>query len=435
MAPLPTRPGTVLAGVVATWLLLPESGLRTKVSWALLVATLVVLLYALWVHAPRLRWNTPATLLLVSGLCSALSSPRHGTTMDLVEGVAGLLLLVGSALLAAYCSTADVDRLLSVVVVVALIELGVAAACAFLGVPAPFGYLGQHGALFGVNELVPALAGRATGTMGHPIPLGTLMASGAVVALFALRRWPVLLRWLIALACAGGVALSGSRSAALTLVMSVLLAVLWPGVARIGILFRAVVLAAVGVLFAWVDITALPAATSLAGTGSLTHRLGAFDAVSRLISRDTGELLFGSGQGSLASLFADGLLQLDGFYAVDNQWVTTFALGGLVGVVALGAAVAVGLLRGHRRTRPALLVVAGMLLSFDVLEWRAIALLLAVFVALGTSRVSGPVDGTATGRAAKQPTGVVPTERESTAPTSAEEVWWSSVSTRPVPAG
>jgi hypothetical protein len=134
-----------------------------------------------------------------------------------------------------------------------------------------------------------------------------------------------------------------------------------------------------------VDVRELPILTSLAGTGSLTHRLGALEAVGRLSGRTAAEVLFGSGAGSSSHLFDQGLLQTDGFLAVDNQLVTTFATGGAVGVFFLLAAVLIGLLGGDRTTRAAALVPVLLFFSFDVLQWPATAVLLAVLVALGTS--------------------------------------------------
>jgi hypothetical protein len=45
--------------------------------------------------------------------------------------------------------------------------------------------------------------------------------------------------------------------------------------------------------------------------------------------------------------------------------------------------VVVGLLRGDRATRPAALVVVVLFFSFDVLQWNATAVLLAVLLGLG----------------------------------------------------
>jgi hypothetical protein len=102
------------------------------------------------------------------------------------------------------------------------------------------------------------------------------------------------------------------------------------------------------------------------------------------------------------SLFAQGFLQQDGFFAVDDQWVTTFAVAGAVGLAALVAAVLFGLVHGTGPTRPAVLVPVLMFLSFDLLEWRATAVLFGVLIALGTGRA----------RASAAPRPIEPSDRE-----------------------
>jgi hypothetical protein len=392
---LPTDPSTILGILVTVWVLVPASVVRPKIGWALLAVALAVLLLGLWRHAARVRWSAPAALLLVPLACATIATPRHGSLADLLQAATTMLLLVGSALLAAHCDRRQTDRLVLLVLLVALLELGVGAASAFLGLPAPWGYLGQHGAVFGVNELLPLLDGRVTGTMAHPIPFGMLMATASALALFALPRGGWGGRLLMSGAFAGGVLLSGSRSAALVLLLSLLAGVFWPGVSRRGVPTRLAVLAgAVAGLFL-VDVADLTAVSSLSGSGSLSHRLQALDAARRLLGRPADEVFLGSGAGSLRSLFAGGLLQQDGFFAVDNQVVTTFAVAGVIGVAGLLAGAGAGLIRGDRATRPAALVVVLMFFSFDVLEWTAPALLLAVLLGLGAARATGRPDGEA----------------------------------------
>jgi hypothetical protein len=387
--PAVTDPGLVLGGVLTVWVLVLEAGIPTKVSWVLLALCCAALLLTLSRNATRMRWSAPALLLLAVGACSTLSAARHGDLIDALEGVGGTVLLVGCALLAANCRRAEIDRLVVVVVVLALAECALAAASAFLGVPAPWGYLGRAGSLFGVNELVPALGGRATGTLGHPIPLGMLEAVGALLALFAARRWSWALRAPVAAVCGGGVLLSGSRSAAIVLVVAVAYGLLRPGTSRAGTLGQVVVLVAGAVAVLTVDVSDLPQLSSLVGTGSLDHRLGALQSIDDLSGRPTVEALFGSGSGALSSLFTEGLLQTDGFTAVDNQLVTTFALAGVVGVACLVGAVLVGLLLGDRTTRPAAVAAVLMFFSFDVLQWESSAVLAVVLLSLGVVRRTG----------------------------------------------
>ncbi|TFV52994.1 hypothetical protein [Blastococcus sp. TF02A-35] len=386
------RPSTVLAAVLAVVTFVPTARLSTNREWALLGVALVAVLGVVCLHATRLRWSAPAVLLLLSGTCAVLSTAHHGTLPDLVEGVLLTALLAACCLLAAFCSRQDRDVLVGAVLALALVQLGFAAASAFLGLPAPWGLLGEAGSLFDENNLLPSLGGRTTGTMAHPIPFGTLMAVAAALAVGA-RRLPLWARLALTCAFAGGVVLSGSRSAAAVLVVGVVAAAVWPGASRTGAAGR-VLLGLAGVVGILVSgVSEVPLLASLEGTGSLTHRLGALEAVGRLSDRPLPEILLGSGEGSLGVLYADGLLQQDGFFAVDNQLVTTFALAGLVGVALLVAAVLAGLLRGDRSTRPGLLALVLMFAAFDTLEWTSTAVLFAVLLGLGAARPGRPAAG------------------------------------------
>ncbi|PWW21399.1 hypothetical protein JD79_00528 [Geodermatophilus normandii] len=384
--PLLTRPGTVLLAVVAAWTAVPSVVAPPKLTWGLLALLLGAVAVVLLRHARGMRWTTPVTLLTVVLLCATVSAVRSAAVDELVTATLTAALLVGCALLAVNCGPGDVRLLTRGLVLLALAELAVALASALLGVPAPWGYLGIAGTTFEVNDLVPALGGRSTGSMAHPIPFGTLMALAAALCLTSVTRWPLLVRTVAGAAACYGLALSGSRSAALVLCTAAVVTVLTPRALRIGAAARVgVVLVLAAAVLALQDAR-LSAVTSLQGTGSLTHRLGALDALTRLLGRPPAETLLGSGTGSLDDLFAAGLLQRDGFLTVDNQLVTTFALSGLVGLAALLGMVAVGLLRGVPGVRPAALLLVGMVMSFDLLEWTATAVLFVVLVLLGSAR-------------------------------------------------
>jgi hypothetical protein len=381
-----TRPGVVLVAVLAVWTAVPSLVAGPKLVRALTAVLLVVVANALWRHAARLRWAPPVVLLGVMLACAAVSSVHYGTLAGLASSTATAVLLVGCCLLASHADRDDATLLARGVVVLALLQLAVALASAHWNVPAPWGYEGESGTTFGTNDLLPALGGRSTGTMAHPIPFGTLLAVGAVLCLTRCTRWSVPLRLATAAACGYGVALSGSRSAALALAVALVAALLIPGVLRISPVWRTAGALALAVPLLLVNIPGLAVFTSLQGTGSLTHRLGALDVAVRLAGRPLDQVLLGSGAGSLKALFTQGLLQLDGFFAVDNQLVTTFAEAGVLGVLALVAAVLLGLRRGERDSRPAALVAVLMFASFDVLAWNATAFLATVLLVLGSAR-------------------------------------------------
>jgi hypothetical protein len=383
-----TRPGLVLVVVLGTWTAVPTLVAPPKLGWALTAGLLALVVNALWRHVRDVRWTSPVTLLTVVLVGGVVSSAHFGTLLGLGTNATTALLVLGCALLAACCGPADVRLLIRGLVVLALVQLAVALAGLFLGASAPWGYLGTPGVSFETNPLLPGAGGRFTGTMAHPIPFGTLMAVAAAVCVPRLTGWRLPVRLAATAALGYGVALSGSRSAALALGVALIVTVLAPGVMRISTTWRIVAVLALTAVMLTVNASELTVVSSLQGTGSLTHRLAAWDAFARLADRSPVQTLFGSGAGSLPDLFASGLLQLDGFFAVDNQLVATFAVAGLVGVVALVAAVVVGLLRGHRGTRPAALLVVLMFGVFDVLEWTATTVLVAVLLCLGTARRS-----------------------------------------------
>lgn len=383
--PLLTRPGLVLVVVVATWTAVPSLLAPPKLVWALTAVLLALVANALWRHVARLRWTAAVTLLTVVLACGVVSSAHFGTTLDLATNGATAALVLGCALLAACCGPADVRLLVRGLVALAIVQLGVALAGQLAGRPAPWGYLGRAGISFESNPVLPGAGGRFTGTMGHPIPFGAVQAVAAALCVPRTTGWRLPVRLLAAAALCYGVALSGSRSAVLALGVALIACALVPGVLRIGTAWRIVAVLALTSAVLMVDPAELTVVSSLQGTGSLTHRVAAWDAVGRLAERSPVQTLFGSGAGSLPDLFASGLLQLDGFFAVDNQIVATFAVAGLVGVVALVSAVAVGLLRGHRDTRPAALAIVLMFGVFDVLEWTATSVAFTVLLCLGTA--------------------------------------------------
>ena len=388
--PVLTRPGLVLVVVIGTWTAVPTMLAPPKLGWALTAVLLALVANALWRHVHRVRWTAPVTLLTVVLAAGVVSSAHFGTMVDLLTNGATALLVLGCGLLAACCGPADARLLARGLVLRALSQLAVALAVLVGGVPAPWELPGTMGRAFEDNPLLPSAGARLAGTLAHPIPFGTLLAVAAALCVPRLTGWRLPVRRVLAAALCCGIALSGSRSAVLALGVALIATVLAPGVLRISTAWRIVAVLALTTAVLMVDTAELTVVSSLQGTGSLTHRVAAWEAVGRLADRSPVQALFGSGAGSLPDLFASGLLQLDGFFAVDNQLVATFAVAGLVGVVALVGAVAVGLLRGHRATRPAALVVVLMFAVFDVLEWTATSVLVAVLLCLGTAR---PTDG------------------------------------------
>lgn len=238
-----------------------------------------------------------------------------------------------------------------------------------------------------LNPLLGSRVPRAQGSVGHPVVLGFVLAIGFVLTWVDLARLRGALRWPALAVIAGGLALSGTRSALAAAAVGVLL-VLFTG-RDVGRKVRAAfVVAFVGATGLVLAASIREAATQVETTGSYTHRVGALDGVVNLMGRPFGEALLGSGMGSEKSLFLRGLLQTDGFYAIDNELVTVLATAGVVGLVVFLAACLAALLRATPRLRGLLVTVFVMFFSFDVTSWSLGATLLALVLTLALRRPS-----------------------------------------------
>lgn len=130
---------------------------------------------------------------------------------------------------------------------------------------------------------------------------------------------------------------------------------------------------------------------TLVGSGSYTHRLGALESIPGLVSRDWSDLLLGSGDGDAGRLFRLGILQDDGFEAVDNQFVLLLAEAGVIGMglyltVLLGPLVAQATPNWLRVLLPTILA---MSLIFDVLAWTSNLTVFVLFIAMADSTRGG----------------------------------------------
>lgn len=227
------------------------------------------------------------------------------------------------------------------------------------------------------NELIADLP-RAQGTFGHPL----LLAFYLVVALALGLRY----EWKSRAGKAAfvvtmlvGVSLTGSRSALVIVLVALLLAV---GSRRFALL-RAAVIGVLG-LFA-LEINGFfetDLVSRFVGGGSVTHRAGAIEAVPRLLDQPLFNVMFGHGWFSTLRLTRANLLQLDGFVAVDNQFVATLASSGVVGLALLTALVAVAYFRAGPQLRLAVGSVLLTFLVFDVAIYPSTAAMLSLLVGL-----------------------------------------------------
>lgn len=404
--PEPLRSGVVLGVLVAVWALLPNVVAKPRYVWPVEGATVVLLLASVAVQRRELRWSAPTGLVSLLSVCMVLSVSTYGMVSDLILGAGVAVMMVGATLLGTNMGPADLRIFVDLVLALAGLQLLLATAEQFAGLAEPWGDLSITGATPSSNPLLTALPLRATGSMGHPIPLGLLMAVAAVLVLFAHRPWRWSVRIPLAVAFTAGLLFSGSRSAVLALPLALLFAALIPLGWRYGGVLRAALLLGATAAFAFGNLQDATVFSSLSNTGSLTHRIGAINAALKLTTRPLRQALFGSGFDSVPDLFDAGYLQDDGFRTVDNQLVTTMALGGTVGLVLLLAAVGYGLARARPAVRPAVVLIGVMFFSFDLLNWFSPMLLFFTLLSLGSAvperygSIPGPATAPATEPAA-----------------------------------
>lgn len=241
------------------------------------------------------------------------------------------------------------------------------------------------GALFTTSPVNPLLQGlpRAQGTLGHPIVLGFLLVVG--IGILCAKRSRTAARLMLLIVLLGALVTTGSSSGvafgALIVLVWLLSRKSWPG-KTFAAIFGAFALLLV-LSNGWVQTVI---ATELEPRNA-AHRLNSITAIPRLFEhRDLGAAIFGQGYGGVVELYLTGVLTNDGFYAIDNQYVTFLVQGGLIGlVVILGA---LSIITAKLAARPSRRFFAGWIgllamgLSFDFMAWYAAAVLLTTYAAV-----------------------------------------------------
>lgn len=231
------------------------------------------------------------------------------------------------------------------------------------------------------NELFGIGHSRAQGTLGHPLIASLFMVVGLAVNVAEKELWPRSVRWLLSLVIISAALPNGSRSGLLIMVGVVLL--LTGTVRTAAKVARFVCVAAIAPLLATeLGLFKSDLLQTFVGSGSVTHRAGAFQALPRLLGQDPLPLLFGNGFLSRDRMFRSGLLQLDGFAAVDNQLVLTLSEAGLIGALILIGVFFSSIKMGADGGRAAMLALIPMMFVFDVLSWASTLVLFATLIGL-----------------------------------------------------
>ena len=388
---------TVLLVALVGGLLLP-SDLRRGVA---LVAAVAVLVSASSPSAPE-SVRTAAVVGVVVLLAGAAASPRSWfvpppratvATGALFVVLVVLVLLRAPSTIVLMAELAAVGLLVSWTIATAsardllllvrgLVVLGVGQA--LLGIveltvlhrPVPWGYkVRADGSVFaGPNRILPGDLTRVEGTLGHPIPYAVFLAVCLVVLLAHPRLLPSPVVLALTSLLVVGVLLSGSRSVVAALVAALTHLLVTSAQSRR--LLNVITSAVASVVVVWLlEGEIADGFVTLINSGSWENRVGALASVPGLLGRPPLEALLGSGFGSEPELYARGLLPQGGFTVIDNQLVSTLAAFGVVGVLALVAALVVGFARAARVGRALLLVMAVVLFSFDWFVWFSMAAL------------------------------------------------------------
>jgi hypothetical protein len=214
---------------------------------------------------------------------------------------------------------------------------------------------------------------RAEATIGHPIVLGFVLLSSMLLILTTTRLSSLMV---LALSVLGlGIVATGSASVAAVGVLAVALSLWtrWSASSRsLAFVGGAIVLLLSGGVI-WETISA---ELSEVNAG---HRLASVSAVPQLLLNQPIPIaVFGNGWGSNETVFANGLIRQSLSTAIDNQWITTLAQSGLIGVLLLLGFVVVSVARTRRRSMPLVLSGVAMFFSFDIFLWALPSFILAL---------------------------------------------------------
>jgi uncharacterized membrane protein len=302
---------------------------------------------------------------------------------------AQLHLLIGASVLVMAMLANESERsfIIRSVIVLASIE-GAFAIYEALAQPTPlWGYstFSAGGVPVQVDSQIFANVARAQGSLGQPLVLAFLLLAGLGLVIGFRPMTSALLYWSIVAAIVGGLIATGSRSglavAAILLLFSKHRAA---GRWVVGLYLSCLALALLTLFGFWES----DVVNRFFASNSLSHRTSSWGSVSSLLSQQRlTQVLFGNGFSSTRRLYDTGILpNSNGFYAVDNQFVSTLAELGLVGLVAIVGVIVWTVLRGDRRFVWAILGALAMFWSFEVLLWPSSYAILLVLLGLAAPR-------------------------------------------------
>lgn len=385
------RPGTRSFDLALVLVyLVPGTSVPVAVRLPLQVVVILLLAVAIWRVRKISRRSGRARLAGLSVIAFVPFVLVHGTWKDLISALALAAISYLTALCVAGQGEEAAHRIIRLILMVGLGELCIAGLQVAFGFPIIWGYLGDRShAVIGVNSVWLTLDGRAVGTMGHPIALGMLMATCFLLAL-CVRTMSIRSRTILCVVFVLGLGVAGSRSAVLATLVGLSLFFFFRLKGRFRALWRLLVVGVMAAFIGSYDFADSSFISSLNGSFSVSHRLGSLQSVPRLFTaRPLFEVLFGSGYNSETHLYASNVLVFDGTQtALDDQFVTALAWGGLLGLILFVALVWLLYYRASTALRPVVLAQVVMMLSFDVVSWSANWLTLLALSSLAYTAVT-----------------------------------------------
>lgn len=389
------RRRSIELGISSAFLLLLISRsilLPAGVSQLAPILALMFVLAGLLPHLRTLRVPSTAAFLVLLAVTYSSSSAASGSFDNFLRATSiGVLWLV--VFVVAYnLREPERKRLLVTIVIVAVIETGVAVGETLLALPELRNLITatQDGSyLVRPNTILGPWTNRAQGTTGYPIPFSHLLSLSAVITLFAPLGWNVPKRLAIASMLGVGILLSGTRSGVAAVVACTIVGIF--------MLFRAKY-SGIGYVFLFLFVLAgFSAAVSissqegLSGDGSYTHRMGILGSVFELFKLPAERFLFGSGINSHESLFSLNYFQGDSTYAIDNSFVTLLIYTGLLGLASFVTLVVIGLRRGSVAEISVLVGYMVFSMSYDFVNWHLLAFIFFLFLGLAHRGDQDPV--------------------------------------------
>lgn len=376
-----------LLSAVSAALIFGQNNAPTSIRTAALVAAASLVLLAEMRSSRRARGSRIA--LVSSGLwwvlVGAVASIADSYSMTRWATQVLFVLVIGWSV--SRCTPDDLRRFLNGLIVV----LAAQTVLAVLEVWGPIEPLwGYRFGLRRENPFLPSFT-RAQATFGHPLVYG--FAAGLGLVLAGANPGGLRARWRVPLLAllAGGVLLSGTRSAALSAAIG--LAVFALTATRVLTWLRAAALVTIiaGVVLL-LDFGLADFVSDTIDSGSFVHRSESIDAISALLHRSGWQWWWGSGYGSETTLFRDGYIRLTfGLPVVDNFFVYVLGTMGVVGLAVTVALLVMTFVRGQRYVRALVVYCTAMFFSFDVTVWLSSGLLLFLVVALSGALSGGGI--------------------------------------------